>query len=175
MVESKQWDGAEAGCKGESLLVKYLPYTHCFNVHAMPVAHAILLGLLKDFWNLLLCKGTTGQRLPRYALPRKNRAAMAARYLGIILNCDFGRPYRCVIKNRGNWVMEDWMNWLDIYSVYIMQPFQTVRSLPRCVSIIQPPYASLCVPCSSLGPCTMPSPHTRILLLTCWSYWVPAE
>jgi hypothetical protein len=141
-VELKEWDSGLAGCNGMSLLVKYLPYTHYTNVHVVPVGHAILLGVLKDFWTLLLCKRTSGKSLPRYALPMKHRKVMENRRAGIVLNCDFGRPYRCAVKNRGNWVMEDWLNWLDVYSVYVLQPFKQV-SVSR-----------LLVCCACLSHCT---------------------
>jgi hypothetical protein len=112
-----------------SELVRHLDYVDYNNIHRVPVAHAILLGLLKDFWSLLLCKTPKGQPRPEYSLPSPCRKAMADRAKSMVLTCDFGRPYRCVVNHRGNWVMEDWVNWLEIYSVYITQPFQKVMPL----------------------------------------------
>lgn len=120
------WEPKLAGCHGLSLLVKYLKYVDYNNIHRVPVAHALLLGLVKDLLNLLLCKSARGEPKPEYALPPAARRAMADRYQGILLTCDFGRPYRCVVNQRGHWVMEDYVNWLEVHSVYILQPYQKV-------------------------------------------------
>ncbi len=126
-VESGEWVPNLAGCHGTSLLVKHLKYVDYNNIHRVPIAHAVLLGLLKDLWSLLLCKTPKGQRRPWYSLSAASRKAMADRAKNIILTCDFGRPYRCVVNQRGHWVMEDWVNWLEVFSVFITQPFQKVH------------------------------------------------
>jgi hypothetical protein len=125
-VESGEWEPKLAGCRGTSLLVKHLDYVDYCRVHICPVAHALLLGAVKDFWNLGLSATPRGTKRAPYVISSAMRKAMAARWKFIILTCDFGRPYRCVINQRGYWVMEDWTNWIEVYSVYITQPVQKV-------------------------------------------------
>jgi hypothetical protein len=31
-----------------------------------------------------------------------------------------------VVKSRGNWVMEDWLNWCELWSIYILMPEEGV-------------------------------------------------
>jgi hypothetical protein len=129
-VESGEWEARPAGCHGLSLLVKHLPYVDYNRVHKVPVAHALLLGVVKDFWKLLLSPTPKGQAKPHYVLPPQSKKHMAARANSVIMTCDFGRPYRCVVLQRGNWVMENWIAWIEVHSVFITQDFQKVRIHP---------------------------------------------
>lgn len=89
-VEEHKWDPMLSGCHGRSIITKYLPYADYNNVHIVPVAHAMLLGVVKDFWSLLLCKTPQGQTPPDYALPSLNRRVMASRAPCIVLTNDQG-------------------------------------------------------------------------------------
>ena len=44
----------DIGCHGTSLLVKALPYIQPGNFFGLPFAHALLYGVVKDFWAALL-------------------------------------------------------------------------------------------------------------------------
>lgn len=136
-VDAKQWSALNAGCHGTSLIYQYLPYVDYNLVHIVPVAHAMLHGLIKDFWKLLLSKKEAGAAPSEYALPSENRKVMAARGRCLVLTNDFGRPYRCVVNERGYWVMEDWVNWTEVASIVILQPFTKVSECthqsPRAV------------------------------------------
>ena len=56
LVETKQALPKKAGRRGFCAIIKALKYTHYANLFVVPVAHALLLGLVKGFWNALLKK-----------------------------------------------------------------------------------------------------------------------
>lgn len=126
MVESGEWDKGQAGCHGMSPVIQHLPYALYDRVFTCSVAHALLLGLVKDFWSLLLCHVKKDEGIPWYSIPRETRKIMADRAGDISATMDQSRPYRCVVKQRGNWVMEDWLNWTEIWSVAILRPLHPV-------------------------------------------------
>jgi hypothetical protein len=125
-VEAGEWDPMEAGCHGMSPIVKTLGYTDYNNVFVCCIAHAGLLGAVKDFWKLLLSPGKRGVQAPWYSIPNDKRRLMAERAAHITATVDQHRPYRCVVKSRGNWVMEDWLNWCELWSIYILMPEEGV-------------------------------------------------
>jgi hypothetical protein len=84
-----------------------------------------LLGLIKDFWVLLLDPPAAG-RNGWFRLPLENRRVLKARGRSIKMTQDHGRPYRCIVDDRGFWVMESWMTWTEVVSVFLLQPFKKV-------------------------------------------------
>jgi hypothetical protein len=128
MVEQGEWNAQKAGCHGLSPIIQHLEYTRYDRVFACSVVHAMLLGLVKDFWGLLLCK------VKQDNLPKHVRKLMAERARHMSSTLDQSRPYRCAVTQRGNWVMEDWLNWTEIWSVYIMSSEDQVCTL--CVHMI---------------------------------------
>lgn len=113
------------GCHGPSLIVSALPYL-TYDVHLLPIAHACELGVLKDFLNLLFSKGRRGEAAPFWRLPGWSRAVIAARTAHIRATDDFGRSYSCVVNARGSWVMENYLHFLETFSVYIFAPHATL-------------------------------------------------
>ena len=124
------------GCHGVSPLVKAIPYVSYLDTWVQPVAHSLLFGLVKDFWTLLLQPGGRKKKkkgkkralpepgpseAPWYLLDNQVKRVMASRCTLLAATCDFGRPYRCVVNQRGSWVMEDWMHWTETWSVGILQ------------------------------------------------------
>ena len=110
------------GCHETSPLVKHLSYVHYCNVWLVPIAHAFLFGLVKDFWKLLLSTSKRGQAVPWYQLSNKSKKLMVTRGKAISVTCDFNRPYRCIVTMRGNWVMENWLHWTETFSALILMP-----------------------------------------------------
>lgn len=132
-VDGGIWRANEAGCLGMSPVIQHLDYVRYDRVFSCSVAHAMLLGLVKDFWTLLLSKVGRGEEKPWYSLPRSVRKVMEARAGDVTSTLDHSRPYRCIVKRRGNWVMEDWMQWVEIWSVYILSPSEQV-CIALCMS-----------------------------------------
>lgn len=120
------WTPKDAGCRGVSLLVKYLPgYVSYGYIMTVSVCHAFYLGLVKDLWTLLIdgpaTKGVGGR--PSYQLRPKALKALKSRASCLTLTCDQGRDYRCIVADRGYWVMENWSTWAEFASVALLQPF----------------------------------------------------
>lgn len=63
LVETKQAQPQKAGRRGLCAIIKALKYTHYANLFVVPMAHSLLLGLLKGFWNALLKKVREGSAL----------------------------------------------------------------------------------------------------------------
>jgi hypothetical protein len=128
-VEAGEWDKQLAGCHGLSPVIKFVPYARYDTVFTCSTAHAMLLGLVKDFWGLLLCHVKRDEEAPWYSLPNNVRREMASRAWHVTATLDQSRPYRCIVKKRGNWVMEDWMNWTEIWSPFILGPLNGVSNM----------------------------------------------
>jgi hypothetical protein len=132
------WEPTKAGSHGTSKLIdtlQYLDYNFAFPV---PVAHAALLGVVKNLWSEILQKGKRGNVPPRWSMPSRVRQVLAARQAQMVMTCDFGRPYSCVVNKRGSWVMEDWVNWLDAFSPFVLQ------DIAGQVGVVSTPFASQC-------------------------------
>lgn len=56
LVEARKVTPKKAGRRGVSAIIRALPYTHYANLFVVPVAHALLLGIVKTFWNTVLAK-----------------------------------------------------------------------------------------------------------------------
>jgi hypothetical protein len=115
--------GADATCaalgsKGVSPIVSGLPYAS-YDLFVLPIAHACLVGVLKDFLGLIFAKGKRGQPTPWWHIPHAARAIMKARARQIVATDDFGRPYKCVVDARGHWVMEDYLHFAETFSLFI--------------------------------------------------------
>ena len=38
---------------------------------------------------------------------------------------DFSCPYQDIVRSRGWWVMEEWLHWVETWSLVILQPYKT--------------------------------------------------
>lgn len=65
-METKQAHPQKAGRRGSCAIIRALKYTHYANLFVVPVAHGLLLGLVKGFWNALLKKvrGASSRQVP---------------------------------------------------------------------------------------------------------------
>jgi hypothetical protein len=99
-----------------------LSYVDYNDLWIVPIGHAALLGLVKDFWKALLGPVKKGQPRPWYALPADSKAEIHRRAAELDSTDDFGRPYRCIVTERGSWVMENWLHWTESFSCLILAP-----------------------------------------------------
>ena len=97
------------GCHGPSTLLEGVGYGG-YKLMLLPIAHATLLGLVKDFLGMLFAPGERNEVLPWYCVPYPQRRAIAARAHAITVTDDFQRPYADVVNARGHWVMEDYLH-----------------------------------------------------------------
>lgn len=106
------------GCHGPSPLVEGLPYGS-YDMFCLPVAHALLLGLVKDILSLMFSSGKRGEQRPWWRLPAESRTIIIARARCVTCPDDFQRSYSCVCTARGHWVMEDYFHFVESFSPFI--------------------------------------------------------
>jgi hypothetical protein len=110
----------DLGTHGSSPFVQQLDYVDYNNLFVVPVAHAGLLGVVKDFWYHLL---QTGRGVPAYVISGEARRVLQERASCMVPTCDFGRQYTDIVSKKGNWVMEDWLHWAECWSVFMLGPY----------------------------------------------------
>lgn len=120
-VGRNEYQPNQVGCHGRSPVIEALPYTSYTNLWVLPIGHALLFGVIKDFLGLLLQKGKNGSERPWYSIPTWARHVMTSRATQITTTNDFGRPYRDVVLQRGNWTMEDYLHFTETFSPFIFQ------------------------------------------------------
>lgn len=108
VVDKGQALPTDLGCHGTSPFVQQLPYVDYTNLFVVPIAHAGLLGVVKDFWCHLL---KVSKQREWYVISAEARKVLQARAAGLVATCDFGRMYTDIVSVRGNWTMEDWLHW----------------------------------------------------------------
>lgn len=123
-------DGVTVGCNGRSTLIKELPYLDYQNTFVVPVPHAALLGVVKDFWSFLL-RPMSGALSHTFVISSAARAVIKERARHIVQTCDFQRAYSDIVDKRGYWVMEDWLHWTETWSVYVLMPHNGTPVLPE--------------------------------------------
>jgi hypothetical protein len=121
------WTASLAGCHGLSLPVKYLRSARYRTIMQLPICHAFWLGLVKDLW-VLVIDGPQNKHAKDngwYRLSAAAKSTLKQRAKALTLTCDQGRPYRCIVADRGYWVMENWSFWTEFASVALLQDFMT--------------------------------------------------
>ncbi|DBA77854.1 TPA: hypothetical protein ACH3X1_009208 [Trebouxia sp. C0004] len=111
----------DVGNKG-IMFKKMLPYICPSNFWVIPFGHALLLGILQDFFKMML-PALTGS-MADYCIKKEARNVMIARAAMIHSTIDFGRPYSDVVQKRGYWVMEELLHFTETWSVIIFQPYK---------------------------------------------------
>jgi hypothetical protein len=117
-VESGEETAEDSGNKGLCCVARFLPYFDVVKGFPNPVAHSMLLGLVKGFWKELLQPYKNEEERPKNVLPNSVRREMQQRKV----RCphDRGRPYRDVVKHLGSYTMEDLLHFTETDSLYIV-------------------------------------------------------
>lgn len=117
-----------AGCRGVSIVCKMLPYVSYNNLWIIPVAHALLYGLVKELVCHLLrapkfkeCDAARNLDPGEDFIDSKGRKLMEARAKHIHVTSDFGRSYKCVLKYMNSYKLEDWFHFVETFSPYIFR------------------------------------------------------
>eukprot|EP00873_Tetraselmis_striata_P043400 jgi/Tetstr1/463664/TSEL_008525.t1 len=103
-----------AGTSGLSPFVRWLLYISYVDFWPLPIAHALLLGVVKDFWEYV---GTLKDMRPKMK-KMDRRMALVTR------TSDFGRPVRPMLPSAGtsgvvcaNWTCEDFLHFAETVAV----------------------------------------------------------
>ena len=62
-----------------------------------------------------------------YCIRPEARKVMAKRAGMIHATLDFNRPYRDIIHQRGWWVMEEWLHFVETWGNVILQPYKDTK------------------------------------------------
>jgi hypothetical protein len=114
---------SDVGCDGSSLLTQ-LEYVNLRDCMVVGWGHAGLLGLFKDWVNMVVDGDGSptsthmghGQRqkdVKTYQLPTDAKRKVICRADDVTATCDISRGYRCPVSRKGNNTMEDWMHLLE--------------------------------------------------------------
>ncbi len=96
-------------------VVKALSYVDANSLFPVPLYHALYLGVVKDFVKALLQNG--GREELRW-----DKRIVADRETHFLLPADFSRPLLSVVSKQGRMVIENWVRFLEVYSVYLFWP-----------------------------------------------------
>lgn len=81
--------------------------------------NAGLYGVTKKFVGLLLEDYATEADRQWWNLSRASKATITARGQRLRVTADFGRAYRSIIKYWRSWTMEEYLHFLETYSLYL--------------------------------------------------------
>jgi hypothetical protein len=117
----------EAGCKGLSPFVELLEYVDYNTIHLVPIAHALLYGVVADFVDHALRpypKPTKHHPVvyPPDIITHAQRQKMKVMSDKISVTSEFGRPYKCVVEHRTSYRMEDWQHFVETFSQVVFGP-----------------------------------------------------
>lgn len=114
MVEAGELHPSSAGRKGVPQLAK-LDTFDLHNGFLLPWVHAGPWGIVKDFWYFVL-QDYKGE-CPSNVIPKgQHRKRIAELGNHLVLTSDMGRGYTDIISSKGTWVMENWLNWLEVFA-----------------------------------------------------------
>lgn len=63
---------------------------------------------------------SAGRQRAWYVLPKPEQERLSARAPLARATCDQGRPYRDVVHTSNSYIMEEWMDFCEIYSVFLL-------------------------------------------------------
>jgi hypothetical protein len=127
LVELGLGDPKKEGCHGESVICKELRYTSYNNLWLLPLAHALLYGIIKTLIAHLL-RPTKEKESKRAMLlldgadflDLSARRIMEERGKHVCVPSDYGRQYKCVVQYHNSYKMEDWFHFVESFSAYIL-------------------------------------------------------
>ena len=139
----KKKAASQQGCNGLSAIpeIEYVSYS---NIWVAPVIHMLLYGVVAEFLRHVLCvKGSKSKQAAARAEEQGDEAAAVSAGVGrmddegkkrvaqragdIRLTSDFGRTYKDITKYLNSYKMEDFLHFVETFSLYIFKdvsPFQ---------------------------------------------------
>ena len=92
--------------------------THALNKHVGFCAG--LYGVLRKFIGCLLKDFPSEAERPWYALDHPARGLLRARGAAIRVTAEFGRPYREITRNYRSWQLDEWLHFLETFSLLLL-------------------------------------------------------
>jgi hypothetical protein len=116
-----------------------LPYTSFSNLFVVPVAHALLYGVVKSFICFIFQKVDDLKKVvdPQLIVKSRERQLIRSRSPFMGVTTDFGRKYKCVLKYHNSYRMEDFLHFVESFSYFIFLPGTLPEGLHRMWKLIQ--------------------------------------
>jgi len=117
----------EEGCHGLSPFVQLLDYVHYNNLCLVPIAHALLYGVVASFVDYALrqiAKPTAANPTPYPpdVVTHAQRKCMRNMPKHMSVPSEYGRAYKCVVEHRGSYKMEEWQHFVETQSQVVFGP-----------------------------------------------------
>lgn len=106
------------GCKGLSVFPKYLPYVDYNNFFTVPICHALLYGVLKNFISILYEKDGTGNSRKWYVINHAQRRIIAQRENRLTATSEYTSPPSHLNKYK-TWTMHEFLHFALTWSCYV--------------------------------------------------------
>ncbi|GMH35008.1 hypothetical protein BSKO_02869 [Bryopsis sp. KO-2023] len=100
LVRDHGGDPQVQGCKGVSVIPETIPYVSYTNIWVLPIAHALLYGVVANFMNYVLQPTGRSETCPPHVVTLEQRRTMKSRQEDLVLTSEFGRAYKCILKYR---------------------------------------------------------------------------
>ena len=122
LVEERPELAETAGCTGLSPIPAALNYVSYSNVFVLPFAHTAFYGVVADFWAVVLAKyGREEAQRPWWVIPHANRTLMRERGATVSMPADMGRAYREVTEHHKDWLLHEWVVWVESISLHVLE------------------------------------------------------
>jgi hypothetical protein len=87
----------------------------------IPWGHAGLLGCVKDLFRELLSKYPNEAQRKPHAISNAKRRIISPRAAHVRVPHEVGRPYKDVVHHWKSYTMEDWLHFVETYSVFVLR------------------------------------------------------
>jgi hypothetical protein len=120
--QGKSFDPGVYGCKGQCVFVKYLDYVSYSSFFILPIYHAMLYGVCKDFWNL--CYPHAGSAPASnfdesFFIPTAGKALIAQREAHLHATSEYTRVHGG-LKKKSDWTMDQYLHFALTWSAYVI-------------------------------------------------------
>ena len=122
LVEERPELAEVAGCTGLSPIPAVLNYVSYSNVFVLPFAHTAFYGVVAGFWAAVLGKcGRDETQRPWWVIQHARRALMLERGATVSMPADMGRAYRDVTEHHQDWLLHEWVVWVESISLHVLE------------------------------------------------------
>ena len=122
LVEEQPELAETAACTGLSPIPAALGYVSYSNVFVLPFAHMVFYGVVADFWAAVLAKyGREETHRPWWVIQHAKRAVMRERGARVSMPADMGRAYRDVPEHHKDWLLHEWVVWVESISLHVLE------------------------------------------------------
>jgi len=123
LFEEGKHTSSELGCKGMSFFINKVHYLSYNNFFIVPIAHALLYGVVKKFIEHLFRPIRVDESgvLPWDIIPQDKRKDIERRAKDVHVPSDFGKTYRDIKQYKNGYTMEEWLHFVETFLAYILQ------------------------------------------------------